>query len=335
MSISVQKIEAWAVGVIERTKNHKRVEDARIEIKREWPGDHAKCARQIAGHANSSFGSDILWIIGLDEAKGVVGVEPPDLADWWAAVTSHFDGGICPSLKDVIVPVDGKTLMCLHLETQRAPYVIRNPAYNTPKGGPVELEVPWRDGTRTRTATRNDLLRMLVPTLAQPAVEILDGRGQLTTNKQHSYPSNSASELILGFHISIYIYPRSEQTVVIPFHRCRCILSDPGGRNSMDEFQLIMQPPRLSHAGRSGTFLDTHTIMHTTSELIVKGAGRCNLDANLCISSEPEWFQAERLLLRIVLSVIDSGLDVDLSISLKQDQAGDGKMKQWTVDKTA
>ncbi len=93
----------------------------------------------------------------------------------------------------------------------------------------------------------------------------------------------------------------------------------------MNEFQLTMRPPILRHT--RGSMPDTHTIMHTTSELIANGPGRCNLDANFYFPSEPEWFQAERLSLRIVLYVIDSGLDVDFNILLKQDEAGRGNMR--------
>ena len=101
MSNRITKIEAWALNVVARIQAAEKVEDARLELKREWP-DAAKAARRIAGHANSSFGSDILWIVGLDEATGVVGVQPQDLANWWPAVCSHFDG-IAPSMTDIVM----------------------------------------------------------------------------------------------------------------------------------------------------------------------------------------------------------------------------------------
>lgn len=67
-------------------------EDARVELKAEWPGDHAKVARRTAGHTNAALGEPVLWVIGLDEGRGVVGVPAVDTAVWLAGVMAHFDG---------------------------------------------------------------------------------------------------------------------------------------------------------------------------------------------------------------------------------------------------
>lgn len=46
----------------------------RRELKAEWLPDHSKVARrQIAGHANVARGD--LWLIGVDEKRGVAGVD--------------------------------------------------------------------------------------------------------------------------------------------------------------------------------------------------------------------------------------------------------------------
>lgn len=160
MTLRLVKTEAWALDIVSRVKSGNRVEDARVELKREWP-DCEKGARRIAGHANSCFGSDILWIIGLDEDIGITGVEPKELANWWQCTSSYFDG-VTPSLTDLIIYVDDQSLVCLLFETSRPPYVVKNPKFGTSNGGPVSLEVPWREGTSVRSATRNDLIRLLV-----------------------------------------------------------------------------------------------------------------------------------------------------------------------------
>ncbi len=326
MSNRITKIEAWALNVVARIQAAEKVEDARLELKREWP-DPVKAARRIAGHANSSFGSDILWIVGLDEVSGVVGVQPQDLANWWPAVCSHFDG-VAPSMTDIMMPVDGTTLVCLLLETNRPPYVVKNPVFGSPGGGSVASEVPWRDGTSVRTATRNDLVRMLVPTVAQPEVEVLGGSGRLTVKKE-DFPGDTVIGFRLAFSISVYIYPRNEGAVVIPFHKCQCVLAESTGSNSIDEFEFTMYRPHLYHP--RGGRPDTVTLERTSSELIAHGPGKCSIDVDMALETEPEWLQRELLQLRVILYVIDSELPVEVGVSLKQDKPSTDTIRCWSI----
>ena len=78
-----RQIEAWALRIIDGVKGGSREEDSLVELKRVLP-DPVKAARRIAGHANASRGEPILWLIGIDEEKGIVGInQEKDLADWW------------------------------------------------------------------------------------------------------------------------------------------------------------------------------------------------------------------------------------------------------------
>ena len=113
------RIESWALNVIDRVRLGQKVEDSRVELKREWPIAD-KGARRIAAHANAALGSEILWIIGLDEVSGIVGVNP-EISDWWRTIQSQFDG-IAPSLIDLSIDADGMTLWALSFDTSRAPY---------------------------------------------------------------------------------------------------------------------------------------------------------------------------------------------------------------------
>jgi hypothetical protein len=61
------EIEAWVLRVVDQVKKGQPNEDRRVELKAEWIEPPEKAARQIAGHANAARGSNILWIIGLDE----------------------------------------------------------------------------------------------------------------------------------------------------------------------------------------------------------------------------------------------------------------------------
>jgi hypothetical protein len=163
------EIEAWALKAIERAELSQPNEDSQVELKTDWP-DHARAARRIAGHANAARGDPILWVIGVDEHQGVKGAIRNDLSTWWPQVSSHFDGPV-PVLRDVLVHWKGKTAVALYFETNQIPYLVKNPAFNKPNGGPVQLEVPWRDGTAVRSAGHSDLVLLLSP-LQRPVLKV-------------------------------------------------------------------------------------------------------------------------------------------------------------------
>jgi len=168
-----QQIEAWALEIAEGVTAGTRVEDSLVELKANWP-DTEKAARRIAGHANAARGESILWIIGLDESKGVCDFDDSELAEWWAKVQSCFDG-LIPGLTDVVTRTPDGPIQLLYFDTSASPFVVKNPRYGTKGGGPVEREAPWRDGTRIRSATREDLIRILVPLTPLPDIEFLEG----------------------------------------------------------------------------------------------------------------------------------------------------------------
>lgn len=158
------QIERWALEIIDRVEAHQPIEDSRVELKAKWPDDPAKAARRIAGHANAARGEHILWLIGVDEENGVLGVDYREMTDWFAGVSKQFDG-LAPRCYDLNVPTGkGRTVVALLFETDRAPFVVVNPAFGNTKGEGVRFEVPWREGTQVRTATRSDLIRLFSDT---------------------------------------------------------------------------------------------------------------------------------------------------------------------------
>jgi hypothetical protein len=169
------EIEAWALRAIERVEQRQPNEDSRVELKAAWL-DPERAARRIAGHANALRGEPILWIMGVDEQRGVIGAIQNDLSNWWPQVKAQFNGP-SPTLRDLLITWKEKTVVALFLETDRIPYVVRNPAYGKPNGGPVQLEVPWRDGTAIRSATHSDLILLLAP-LQRPILKIEVGNGR-------------------------------------------------------------------------------------------------------------------------------------------------------------
>jgi len=155
------EIERWALNVIRQVERQQPVEDSRVELKSAWPTDHSKAARRIAGHANAARGEHILWLIGVDETVGVVGADYVEFSNWIRQVESNFDQ-LSPRAHSLDVPTNsGQTVVALVFETSRAPFVVKNPAYGSRPNDPISLEVPWRDGTSTRSATRADLLLVL------------------------------------------------------------------------------------------------------------------------------------------------------------------------------
>src|SRR5438105_3186644 len=115
------QIEAWARQVIEQVAIGHPSETARIELKSNWPDDHARASRQLAALANAARGEPVLWIIGVDEKAGVVGVPKEDLAKWWPAVERWFDS-VAPVMRDLAFRVNDLTVVVLHFETDRAPF---------------------------------------------------------------------------------------------------------------------------------------------------------------------------------------------------------------------
>lgn len=206
------EVESWVLDVVDLVRAGHQNEDSRIELKADWV-DARTAARRIAGHANAARGAPILWIVGLDQFRGVVGARHEDLAEWWPQVSSWFDG-VAPELHhDLIVPVGNSAVVALLMSTVAIPYVVRNP-----DKGP-DLEVPWREGTRIRAAKREDLVRLLSPVRSRPSFEVLAAEAILRVKNDTA-----------RWDITAILYQERllEGPAVIPFHRCRVTIHVPG-----------------------------------------------------------------------------------------------------------
>jgi hypothetical protein len=78
---SPEQVEAWVLPIVDRVRERRSIEDDRVELKADWP-DIEKAARRVAGHANAAGGGSVLWIIGIDERRGVVPFAGVDPAMW-------------------------------------------------------------------------------------------------------------------------------------------------------------------------------------------------------------------------------------------------------------
>ncbi|HVZ16349.1 MAG TPA: hypothetical protein VG897_04480 [Terriglobales bacterium] len=196
------EIEGWALRTIATVERGQAFEDSRIELKKTFPTDPKKAARRIAAHANSAMGEPILWLIGIDQSSGITGASSAELSSWFSGVKAEFDE-VYPPMRDVVIHSRGKMVIALQFETDRAPYLVKNPS-----GGTIQREVPWREGTQTRTATRDELILILQPPAPIPSFEIISA---------HLAPSGDAH---LQASMRVYIVPRTNDRVTIPFHRC-------------------------------------------------------------------------------------------------------------------
>ena len=262
------EIESWALRVVEQVVQGRSVEDSLVELKAEFILAK-KAARIIAGHANAARGVPILWLIGVDEKKGVQGVDLSAFADWIAQINKEFDG-VAPYVIDLHVCIDGKNVLALLFETDRAPFVVKNA-----EGGQIQFEVPWRTATSTKTAQRADLLRILSPLQKFPTVEILEGMvtRQLLLKKVMMQGDTLLSEEVYegeratswNLLLKLYFIPNSQERIFIPFHQCKIDFAI-FEHNIAGQFGKLFVPSE--QAGTISRFVKA-----TGTEIAIEGAG--------------------------------------------------------------
>lgn len=258
------EIENWALQIISRVESQQPHEDARVELKSRWPEDLARAARQIAGHANAARGDEILWLVGVDQKNGIVGATHEEMADWYAKVKTYFDG-LAPDVTDINVPVKGGTIAALLFETTRAPYVVKNPSYGSVKGESIQWEVPWRGTTSIRSATRAELISLLVPRQKIPDCEVMGGR--LMVNPLNN--KKDAEQYSWVLHLELYLYPKENEILVIPNHRCEVTLEIPNTIKTQFAGATLcsLETSVLEHNGIKAIIENTRT------GVLVKGPG--------------------------------------------------------------
>jgi hypothetical protein len=261
------EIEVVVANILRRVESGAPVEDdAHVELKREWPLNHADAARRIAAHANSARGAEVIWIIGADEkgrsVPGVVGMDP---AAWFDQVAAHFESRWTPLLRTVVVPWRDVAVVTLVFDTEGSPYVVKRDGW---------LEVPWRGSTQTRSARRHELLQLLAPIARAPHVEPRSGRLALKLS-----PSDIAP-FVFSIWLELYVTPSDDRMVVLPFHRMRGSFRPHRRMNAVefDHFAADIRtgplrapaapPPRAPH------------IDATSDEVIITGPGRFRLRAS-------------------------------------------------------
>lgn len=319
------QIESWTLSIIERIEKGQPIEDSRVELKADWI-EPINAARRLAGHSNAARGNKILWLIGVDEKKGVTGVNYQDFAQWHKQVESHFDE-IAPRSMSFNIPVSGKTVMAILFETDRAPFLVRNPFFGKPGGGSIEREVPWREGTSIRSANRADLLKMLSPLQMLPTFEVLSG--YIEVNKTQRADKISYFGRL---HLSLYAELLPEMRTIIPFHRCSAdiFFIDSGKRFSLEDMKL--RPPYVFRDGGQSENASL-TIDSTYEELIITGSGRVALEADINFEENPD-SMGNALKVNILLSPIGSEQNISVIAEMvKSDVKVGGHALKWVTPK--
>lgn len=267
-----RQIESWALRIVDQVKVCQPNEDSRVELKREWPSDKNQAARRIAGHANAARGEPILWLIGVDQNDGVMGADFADLANWYPAVQAQFDE-VAPALTELNIPCDGKTIVALLFETDRAPFVVKSNA-----GGTIQREVPWREATGLRSAHRSDLIRLLAPLESLPEVEILSTKLHATRLGRDEANNPTANKLHL--ELELYFVPaQSNAQIVIPSHRCRAWFEIPAIDFRAESSSVNLYP-----------FTHSDGMISTGHEMIINRPGKVKLQTS---ASRPDLLAAK------------------------------------------
>ena len=305
------QIEAWVYIIIEQVENGKPDEDSRVELKSDWI-DPIKAARQIAAHANTIHGEQILWIIGVDQGNHkVVGVNQNELSSWYQQVVSQFDE-IAPSMKDLNVNYGDKTVVALLFETDRFPFIVKT------KDG--WLEVPWREGTSTRSAKRSELLKLLVPYVYLPSFEVLSGEAIVKQSND--------GEKYWTVHLDLYIEPYNNTHSVIPFHRCKASIETQKSHTNVELGEIRFYPPVIFSESLS------KTIESTQDELLAYGPGRLKFTGIAWLKNISDDVYEEDLQLNLHIQPV--GTETPLLISIKMSKASiiedRNALYKWTYE---
>jgi hypothetical protein len=313
--------EAWALEYLRRRRG---TEDQRIELKQSLT-DPARAARRLAGHANAARGAQIMWLVGVADDGTIHGYDvADDPAKWLAQVRASIQGNPPRLTADVIVHVDGATVLALVFETTGAPYVVSRP-------GDDRLEVPWREGTSVRSARHEDLVEVLVPVTAAPTFEAL--RGSLTAQAQHDEQGNRTWiwKLDLELYASTAVIG---EAIAIPDHNvlCRVVVETVVVASGIASLSpLPKRPPAQFVLEHFGVAASMSTVFDGDGQLILTGPGRVDASASLTDATPPWPTNTDRpARVDVVLSGATSqGVPFESTVTLVEET--DAQLDSWKV----
>ncbi|WP_230116636.1 hypothetical protein [Arthrobacter sp. Bi83] len=252
-------LEARVISAVDQLRAGQNVEHDLIECKRSWPQE--KKARQLAGSLNRAGGDPVIYIIGIDEKTGAVhDVSDTDILDWWSQIVPQFDHTPPELVRHLNVQVgEGRDhVVALAVASDRAPYVVKTGSANP------SLEVPMREGTGTRSARRDELLRMLIPAVRLPQVLVL--HVGLRADYYPETPRGNEARVHVGGQMRLYVEHNDVNIVTLPAHGMR-------GRLTVgnEKFDIAVSPPQEEGSVPTG---QTHFRFQRPSDGVVLRAPR-------------------------------------------------------------
>lgn len=259
------RVEARVRQAIESKRKGPGGEDDFIEFKRDWPEDTKKFARQLAGSLNRAGSEPVLVIIGVDDRTGAV-TNPPaqDMSNWWPAVTKHFNQVQPEIVKDIGVQVDEDSFVhALVISSDRAPYVFATGA------DPTRFEIPIREGTRTVTARRDQIMRMLVPAVELPTIHILEASfTAVTEHEVQDFDGANLQEDAMLVRGGIELFVEAGVGTAAMFPRYAIAATAKIGEQVLDLYS--------DHgASQGGTPVQRAGVTDSPDGYVVAGAGSC------------------------------------------------------------
>lgn len=307
ISMRKREVDDRVLAAVNKITRGGHFEDALIECKSEWP--RPEKARQLAAHANSAYGAEIIWIIGVDEkTHTLTSPEPVDLANWWSEFSRSFDE-VSPGLDDHIVRIGhDQFVTALVFSTDQAPYIIKTGA----EEGRVDREVPIRSGTRTRSAKRHELLGVLRPASSMPAYSLVSA--ELVALR-----SKSPDRLVLQSDAQIFIDQSTDCRIVLPHHLMRISIKSVG-ESGEPRRAIHLEATADKHLNGSG-FIKGLGILNRPDGLVIAGPAVATVKGQVAISvkSERRLVEVETFELEIKLNVGGTGRDLNVNQYLRCD----------------
>lgn len=263
--LSRAHFEARVLAIIDSVlAGHSVEDDDSVELKGVWVDAPALTARTLAAHANRARGAPILWIIGLDDKHHkITGSDIGEFSNWYAKLTSWFNGPMPYPALHFNAHSNGRMVAAIVFDTGAAPFVVKHPLFGNTKGAP-EFEVPWRIGTATHSARREDLLRLLAPLVELPECELIEcGLAQ--------QPGGTTSVLLLS--ADIYVASSSMTKFVIPRHKCSCRFRVDG--------QPHWVPMMVDFVGQPAS----PTLQFGETTIVVDGAAMIRINGGIAMST--------------------------------------------------
>lgn len=119
---------------------------------------------------------------------------------------------LAPEPVSLNVPAEGRTVAALYFETDRAPYVVK-----VAEGGAVQREVPWREATGVKSASRSQLLRLLVPLQNRPTIEVVGAILRIESAPERDHRKFDQ----WSYFVAVFLTQPGDQLTVIPSHRTK------------------------------------------------------------------------------------------------------------------